>query len=83
MIDQKYFGDIRAISRKLFDGSCSTDTNVASSLAGVLTVRGRPAFMTTVDVKLPVSRRQCCTLREALESDDSDQNNTALIPEQQ
>jgi hypothetical protein len=80
MIIQKYFGDTRAISLKLFDGSCSADTNVASSLAGVLTVRGPPAFMTTVDVKLPASRRWCCTLRQALASDDSGQNNIALIP---
>jgi len=82
MTVEKYFGDTRAISRKLLDGSYSTDRNVASSLAGVRTVRGRPAFMTTVDVTLTVSRRRCCTLREALASDDSGQNNIALIPEQ-
>jgi hypothetical protein len=34
----------RAISRKILTGSRSTAASVASSLAGVLTVRGRSAF---------------------------------------
>ena len=54
---------------------------MASSLASVRIDCGRPAFMTTADVKLPVSWRRCCAFRQALGSDDSGQNNIALIPE--
>jgi hypothetical protein len=42
----------RAISRQLFYGSRSTCAIMASSLAGVRTVRGRPAFTSAVDITL-------------------------------
>ena len=70
------------MSREFLHGCLATAAIMAPSFAAVRTVRGRPAFMTTVDVTLTVSRRRCCTLREAFASDDSGQNNIALIPEQ-
>jgi hypothetical protein len=41
---------------------------VASSLAGVRTVRGRPAFTSAIGVTLPVSRRRYSSRRNTLAS---------------
>jgi hypothetical protein len=54
----------RAISRKLLHGSRSTAAIMASSLAGVRTVRGRPTFTSAVDV----TRRRCSNHRNTLAS---------------
>jgi hypothetical protein len=57
-----------AISRELLHGSRSTAAIMASSLAGVRTVRGRPAVTSAVGVTLPVSRRRCSNRRNTLAS---------------
>jgi hypothetical protein len=58
--------NFRAISRELLHGSCSTAAIMASSLAGVRTVCGRPAFTSAVGVTLPASRRRCSNRRSTL-----------------
>jgi hypothetical protein len=47
----------RAISRQLLHDSRSAAEMMVSTLAGVRTARGRPAFTCAVGVTLPVSNR--------------------------
>jgi hypothetical protein len=57
-----------AITRELLHGPRHTDAITASSLDGVRTVRGRPAFTSAVGNKLPVSRRRSSNRRITLAS---------------
>jgi hypothetical protein len=78
LISVKYFEDPRleefqfsVILHELPHGSRSTAALTQSSLAGVLTIRGRPVFACAVGVTLPVSRG-CRNVETHLCQDDVD-----------
>jgi hypothetical protein len=52
--------------REILHDSRSITAVMAFSLAGVRTVRGRPAFTNVVGVTFPVSRRRCSNRRNTL-----------------
>jgi hypothetical protein len=65
----------RPISRELLQGSCSTAAVAASTLAGVRTALGRPAFTCAVGVALSIHRDAAAVV----ETHYVDQDNVALI----